>query len=64
MRPWLGVSDTSVGSDTIRHMTSYIASAVSGVVLAAVAIFSGISAITPGANGPEQTEAVVTYDAP
>ena len=45
-------------------MTSYIASAVSGVVLAAVAIFSGISAITPGANGPEQTEAVVTYDAP
>ena len=45
-------------------MTSYIASAVSGVVLAVFAIFSGISAITPGANGPEQTEAVVTYDAP
>ncbi|HHU10877.1 MAG TPA: hypothetical protein GXZ60_12820 [Intrasporangiaceae bacterium] len=43
-------------------MTSSIASVIAGVVLAAVAVLGGVSAITPGANSQEQTDAVVIYD--
>ena len=48
-------------------MTPGVGSAASfgvGVVLALLAIFGGVSAVTPGANPASASERVVTYDSP
>lgn len=42
----------------------WLVSLVVGVVLAMLAIFGGVSLITPGANPASASEQVVRYDAP
>ena len=45
-------------------MMTSLASVITGVVLALVAVVGGISAVTPSANAPSKSEQVVVYDAP
>ena len=44
-------------------MTTAVASILTGVVLALVAVVGGVSAVSPTVNSADQTEQVVTYDA-
>ncbi|KGN38885.1 hypothetical protein [Knoellia subterranea] len=45
-------------------MTTALGSVAAGAILALVAIFGGVAAISPSANSAAKSERVVIYDAP